>query len=61
MTVKNTVAAEQFKYNPPRIVGEKEKSQFADKDSITGTTQTGRAKVVLFFDEDDPLLQQFGV
>lgn len=60
MTVRNTVAVDQFR-TVSRDVSEKEKSGFADKDSIDGKTTTGRPKVVLFFDEDDPVLAQLGI
>ena len=60
MTIKNSVAADQFRAQP-HDPGEKERAKFAEPKSIDGVTQTGRPKVVLFFDEDDPVLAQLGV
>ncbi len=60
MTIKNQVAADEFR----------DQEHDVPKDVIAGysnmgdgphKTQTGRPKVVLFLDEDDPMLNTLGI
>ncbi len=60
MTIKNQVAADEFRA-PEHDVPKDVIDRYANMGDGPHKTLTGRPKVVLFLDEDDPMLNTFGI